>query len=134
MSPTSTLRTLRDSNSRGCSPPSAAEIENLTSGYALVSQEGFFSFVVAIRVEGVEPDSLLPAYLPILYGDLIEPAPGIARNVGGKDVLVITALGDDDQNVELFVYDQGDTLWMVQGPDDVVETTLENLPGPIGAE
>ena len=111
-----------------------AEIEDLTSGYALVSQEGFFAFVVAVRVEGVEPDSLLPAYLPILYEDLIEPTPGIARTIGGKDVVVIASLGDAGEDVELSVYDQGDTLWMVQGPDDVVETTLENLPRPTDDE
>ncbi len=108
-----------------------ADIEDMDSGYALVSQEDFFSFVVAIRVEGVEPGSLLPAYLPILLGDLIDPAT-ITANVGGKDVVVVSSMGSDDENVELFVYDQGNTLWMVQGPPDVIETTLENLPDPLG--
>lgn len=107
-----------------------ADIDDMVSGYALVSQEDFFSFVVGIRVEGIEPGSLMPAYLPILYDDLIDPT-GITGNVGGKDVVVIASVGNEDEYVELFVYDQGDTLWMVQGPKEVVETTLENLPDPI---
>lgn len=104
-----------------------AGVEDMDSGYALVSQEDFFAFVVAIRVSGAKPGSMLPAYLPILYGDLVD-ASGIAGEVGGKDVLVISSVGSNDEFVELFVYDQGDTIWMVQGPMDVVETTLDGLP------
>jgi len=110
-----------------------ADIGDMVSGYALVSQEDFFSFVVAIRIEGVEPGSLMPAYLPILFEDLVEPSV-VAGNVGGKNVVVIASLGDSDEYVDLFVYDQGDTLWMVQGPKDVVDATIENLPDPIGVE
>lgn len=104
-----------------------AEIDDMDSGYALVSRDDLFSFVVAIRVEGVEPGSLLPAYLPILLGDLQDPTPADAT-VGGKDVVVITSVGETDEAAELHVYDAGDTLWLVQGPDDVVEDTLEDLP------
>lgn len=104
-----------------------ADVEDMTSGYALVSQEDFFAFVVAIRIEGVEPGSLLPAYLPILYADLVEPS-GIAGAVGGKNVVIVSSVGNDDEYVALYVYDAGDTIWMVQGPEDVVQTTLENLP------
>jgi hypothetical protein len=107
-----------------------AEVEDMTSGYALVSQEGFFSFVVAIRIEGVEPGTLLPAYLPLLYQDLEDPQ-GISGRISGKDVIIVASLGNDDEYVELYVYDEGDTVWMVQGPVDVVETTLANLPGPL---
>ncbi len=110
-----------------------AEIDDMVSGYALVSQSDFFSFVVAIRIDGVEPGTLLPAYLPILYDDLVEPE-GLAANVGGKDVIVIASIGNEEEYVELFVYDEGDTVWMVQGPQDVVEATLENLPDPLPAE
>mgnify|MGYP001828001469 CR=1 FL=1 len=110
-----------------------AEIDDMVSGYALVSLEDFFSFVVAIRIDGVEPGTLLPAYLPILYGDLEDPD-GLAANVGGKDVVVIASIGNQEEYVELFVYDEGDTVWMVQGPQDVVEVTLENLPDPLPAE
>lgn len=106
-----------------------ADIEDMTSGYALVSQEDFFAFVVAIRIDGVDPGSILPAYLPILDADLVEPA-GIVGRVGDKDVLIISSIGSNDEPVELYVYDQGDTIWMVQGPTDVVETTLGNLPEP----
>ncbi len=107
-----------------------ADIEDMVSGYALVSQEDFFSFVVAIRIDGVEPGSLLPAYLPTLYEDLVDPT-GIAGNVGGKNVVVVSSIGNEDEYVALYIYDQGDTLWMIQGPDDVVETTLENLPDAV---
>jgi hypothetical protein len=108
-----------------------ADIEDMVSGYALVSQEDFFSFVVAIRIDGVEPGSLLPAYLPTLYEDLVDPT-GIAGNVGGKNVVVVSSVGTDDEYVALYIYDQGDTLWMIQGPDDVVEVALEDLPDAIG--
>lgn len=107
-----------------------ADIEDMVSGYALASQEDFFSFVVGIRVKGVAPGSLLPAYLPILYEDLEEPS-SLAGNVGGRNVVVITSIGDADEFVELYVYDAGDTLWMLQGPVSVVEDTLENLPDPL---
>ena len=43
----------------------------------------------------------------------------------------MVALGAEDQVVPLYVYDEGDTLWLVQGPEDVVEVTLENLPDPM---
>jgi hypothetical protein len=106
-----------------------ADIEDMDSGYALVSVDDFFAFVVAIRVAGVETGSLLPAYLPTLLGDLVD-ASSVTRNVSGKDVVVISSLGTDDEFVELFVYDQGDTVWMVQGPEDVIEVTLDGLPDP----
>ncbi len=106
-----------------------AHIEDLVSGYALVSQDDLFSFVVAIRVAGAEPGTLLPAYLPILYGDLVDPSVADG-NAGGKEVTIISSSGDDDETVELYVYDQGDTLWMLHGPIDVVESTLEKLPVP----
>jgi hypothetical protein len=110
-----------------------ADVSDMVSGYALVSQEGFFSFVVAIRVEGVTPGTLLPAYLPILYEDLDDPQSVVGR-MGGKDVTVITSIGSDDEYVELYVYDEGDTIWMLQGPSDVVEVTLANLPDPLSVE
>jgi hypothetical protein len=104
-----------------------AGIEDMVSGYALVSQEDFFAFVVGIRIEGVEPGSLLPAYLPTLLQSLVEPttSPGTE---GGKDVLVITSIGEGDEPVDLYVYDEGDTIWMVQGPDDVAAIALRDLP------
>jgi len=102
-------------------------IEDMTSGYALVSQEDFFAFVVGVRLDGAEPGAMLPAYLPILYEDLVDPT-GQAGSLGGKDVVVITSEGDDGDYVALYVYDEGDTIWMVQGPEDVVERALEGLP------
>jgi hypothetical protein len=48
--------------------------------------------------------------------------------MGDKEVMVITTSGEADENVDLYVYDAGDTLWMVQGPDDVVEVALADLP------
>ena len=107
-----------------------AEIDDMVSGYALVSQDDFFSFVVAIRVDGIDPGSLLPAYLPILYDDLEDPQ-GMTGQVGGKDVIVIASLGEDDEYVELYVYDEGDTVWLLQGPSDVVENALSSLPDPL---
>ncbi len=106
-----------------------ADIADMDSGYALVSQDDLFSFVVAIRVWGVEPGALLPAYLPTLYGDLVDPSASPGR-VGGKDVLVISSVGDDGEYVDLTAYDQGDTIWLLQGPPDVVETAVANLPAP----
>jgi hypothetical protein len=104
-----------------------AQIEDMESGYALVSQEDFFSFVVAIRVHGAERGTLLPAYQPILSAGLHEPTID-TRVMGDKEVMVITTSGEADENVDLYVYDAGDTLWMVQGPDDVVEVALADLP------
>jgi hypothetical protein len=106
-----------------------ADIEDMDSGYALVSLDDFFAFVVAIRVAGVEPGSLLPAYLPTLLDDLVD-ASSVTANVSGKDVVVISSVGADYEYVDLYVYDQGDTIWMVQGPEDVVEVTLDGLPDP----
>ena len=100
--------------------------EDMTSGYALVSQEDFFAFVVGVRLDGAERGTMLPAYLPILYEDLVDPT-GQAASVGGKDVVVISSEGDAGDYVALYVYDQGDTIWMVQGPEDVVEGVLEAL-------
>jgi hypothetical protein len=101
----------------------------MVSGYALVSQEDFFSFVVAIRIDGIEPGTLLSAYLPMLYDDL-DDAQGIDGRIGDKDVVIISSVGDDGEYVDLHVYDEGDTIWMLQGPGDVIETTLSNLPEP----
>lgn len=110
-----------------------AETEDLVSGSALVSQEDYFAFIVGIRVDGAEPGTLLPAYLPILLADL-EDASSTEDQVGGRDVTVVTSVGDDDEYVPLYVYDQGDTLWMVQGPSDIMASTLESLPDPLPAE
>ncbi len=110
-----------------------AETEDLVSGYALVSQEDYFAFIVGIRVDGVEPGTLLPAYLPILLADL-EDASSTVDQVGGRNVTVVTSVGDDDEYVALYVYDQGDTIWMVQGPSDIMASTLESLPDPLPVE
>lgn len=102
-------------------------IEDMTSAYALVSQSDFFSFVVAVRLDGAQPGSVLPAYLPILMGDLIEPSAeeGV---FGGKPVTIILSEGTDREIVPLYVYANGDTVWILQGPDDVVAFALEDLP------
>ena len=104
-----------------------ASADDLSSGYALVSLDDLFAFTFAVRVEGAEAGTLLPAYLPILLGDLVEPSTAEAM-VEGKDVLVITTKGDAGEDVDLYVYDAGDTVWMVQGPDDVVASVLAGLP------
>lgn len=110
-----------------------AEIEDMVSGYALVSQEDLFAFVVGIRVDGAEPGSLLPAYLPILTADLEDPATTSDR-IGGRDVTVISSVGEADEYVDLYLYDQGDTIWIVQGPSDVSTLALEDLPDPLTAD
>jgi hypothetical protein len=110
-----------------------ADVTDMVSGYALVSLEDFFAFVVAIRIDGVEPGTLTPAYLPILYDDLINPE-GIAGEMGGKDIIVIASVGNEDEYVELYLYDEGDTIWMLQGPSDVVELALEKLPNALPAD
>lgn len=104
-----------------------ASIEDMTSGYALVSQEDFFAFVVAVRVDDAEPGNLLPAYLPILVAGLSDPTTAPVT-LGGKDILVISSEGSDGDYVDLYVYDAGDTVWMVQGPEDVAEQALAALP------
>jgi len=53
---------------------------------------------------------------------------GRSESLGGKEVLIISSEGDGADYVDLYVYDEGDTIWMVQGPEDVVERTLEDLP------
>jgi len=107
--------------------------EDMVSGYALVSQEDFFAFVVGVRVDGVEPGTLAPAYLPLLIGNLVDPAESVGR-MGGKEVTTISSLGEGNEYVELYVYDEGDTVWMVQGPRDVADVTLEKLPDPLPSE
>lgn len=106
-----------------------ARIEDMDSGYALVSTDDTFAFVVAIRVRGVRPGTLLPAYLPILLADLVDPSTMTAAD-GGKEVVIIASLGEDDEYVDLTAYDQGQTIWLLQGPEDIVTATLENLPDP----
>lgn len=110
-----------------------AEVDDLVSGYALVSQEGFFTFVVAIRVDGVESGTLWPAYQPVLFDDL-EDASAEEASIGGKDVTVVTSVGEEGEYVELHVYDEGDTIWMLQGPFDVVEATITDLGFPLSAD
>lgn len=102
-------------------------VDDMTSGYALVSQEDFFSFVVAVRLDGARPGSALPAYLPILMAGLIDPQTE-AATLGGKDVFVITSEGNEGELVELYVYEATDTVWMVQAPIDVAGFVLEDLP------
>ena len=106
-----------------------AGIEDMDSGYALVSTDDVFAFVVAIRVEGAPAGGLLPAYLPILLQDLVDPSTTTSTS-GGKQVLVISSIGDGGEYVELSAYDQGDTIWLLQGPADIVEVALEGLPEP----
>ena len=110
-----------------------AEPVDLVSGYALVSQEDFFAFVFGVRVDGVEPGTLAPAYLPILLEGLIDPAESSER-LGGKAVTTISSVGEGDEYVELYVYDEGDTVWMVQAPRDVADLALSSLPEPLDAE
>lgn len=110
-----------------------ADPEDMVSGYALVSQEDFFAFVFGVRVDGVEPGTLAPAYLPILVGNLVDPAESVGH-IGDREITTITSVGEGNEYVELLVYDEGDTVWMVQGPRDVAETTLLGLPDPLGSE
>lgn len=104
--------------------------EDLVSGYALVSVDDLFAFVVALRVDGVTPGALAPAYLPILADGLIDPS-SLETELGGKDVTMISSVGADDARAELYVYDEGDTVWMIQAPADVAERTLASLPAPM---
>jgi hypothetical protein len=107
-----------------------AEVDDMVSGYALVSTDELFAFVVALRVDGVEPGTLGAAYLPILLSDLDGPTSTMVE-IGGKDVTTITTIGENGEDVELYVYDEGDTIWIVQAPSDVAETTIETLPPPL---
>jgi hypothetical protein len=104
-----------------------SSIEDITTAYAFAAVDGFFAFVVAVRIVGVEEGALLPAYLPILRGDLTEPVeePG---KLAGRELLVITSVGNEGESVPLYVYDGGDTIWMLQGPEDVVARVLVSLP------
>ena len=102
----------------------------MVSGYALVSQEDLFAFVVGLRIDGVEPGSVAPAYMPLLIGNLVDPTTSEAE-LGGKEVTVISSLGEGDDYVELYVYDEGDTIWMVQAPQDLAESTMADLPAPL---
>jgi hypothetical protein len=102
-------------------------VDDMTSGYALVSQTDFFSFVFAVRLHGAAPGTVLPAYLPILIANLIDPTIEEVRS-GNKDVLVITSEGEEREPVRLTVYEVNDTVWLLQGPDDVVEFALGDLP------
>ena len=110
-----------------------AEPADMVSGYALVSQEDFFAFVFGVRVDGVKPGTLAPAYLPILLEGLIDPAESSER-LGGKEVTTISSVGEGNEYVELYVYDEGDTVWIVQAPRDVADLALASLPGPLDAE
>ncbi len=107
-----------------------AEVEDMVSGYALVLQDDFYAFVVALRIDGAAPGTVARAYMPILLGGLVEPT-SMEEAVAGKDVTVISSLDEDGVSLELYVYDEGDTVWMIQGPLDVVEATIEHLPEPI---
>ena len=110
-----------------------ADVEDLVTGYALVSNEAVFAFVVAVRVEGVTPGTLLPAYLPILLGGLEDPTTAPAR-IGDKEVLVVSTVGEDGEPAELYVYDEGDTVWIVQASRTVAESTLADLPAPLAVD
>jgi hypothetical protein len=101
-------------------------VDDMTTAYALSSVDDFFAFVVAMRLEGATAGTVLPAYLPILLADLIDPVTR-EQAVGDKTALVITSEGTDREPVELFVYDAGDTIWMAQGPSDVVFFVFEDL-------
>lgn len=107
-----------------------ADVGDMVSGYALVSQEDLFAFVVGLRIDGVEPGSVAPAYMPLLIGNLVDPTTSEAE-LGGKEVTVISSLGEGDDYVELYVYDEGDTIWMVQAPQDLAESTMADLPAPL---
>ena len=110
-----------------------ADVEDLVTGYALVSNEALFAFVVAIRVEGATPGTLLPAYLPILLGGLEDPEITPTR-LGDKEVLVVSTVGADGEPAELYVYDEGDTVWIVQAPRAIAESTLADLPAPLAVD
>jgi hypothetical protein len=111
----------------------AADVEDLVTGYALVSTEALFAFVVAVRVEGATPGTLLPAYLPILLGGLEDPGTTPAR-LGDKEVLVVSTVGAEGEPAELYVYDEGDTVWIVQAPRTIAESTLADLPAPLAVD
>ena len=110
-----------------------ADPEDMVSGYALVLREDFSAYVVGVRVDGAEPGTLLPAYLPILIDDL-EDATTSSDSIGGREVTVVSSVGEEGEYVDLYLYDQGDTIWMVPGPGDVFDVTFENLPDPLATE
>lgn len=102
-------------------------IVDLTTAYAVAGADDFVAFVIGIRVAGAPDGSLLPAYLPILRRDLVDPheEPGM---LGGREVLVVTseATGGGPR-LSLHVVEDGDTLWLLQGPLAVVEDALLDL-------
>ncbi len=106
-----------------------ASIADMTSGDALVSQQDLFAFVVAVRIHDAAPRTLQPAGLPILLGGLVDPSTAPVTRAG-RDVLIISSDGANEDYVDRHVYDAGDTVWMMLGPDDVVERVLGALPRP----
>ena len=105
----------------------SASVDDLVSGYALVSNDDLFIFVVGIRIDGANATELVPIYLPTLMRGLVDPRVEQA-DIGGRSVEVITSTGAGDLEVPVHAFASDDTIWLVQGPEDLIEATVEALP------
>jgi hypothetical protein len=100
-------------------------VEDLTTALAFVATEELFAFVVAFRIAGAPEGTLLPTYLPLLLDDLSVTRQESGQ-LAGREVLVIHS-DEGDGEVPLYVVAVGDTVWLFQGPEDVVVAALEGL-------
>ncbi|CAN5740706.1 hypothetical protein BH23CHL8_BH23CHL8_12910 [soil metagenome] len=103
-------------------------VEDLTTALALVATEELFAFVVAFRIAGAPDGTLMPAYLPLLLDDL-QVTRQESGQLAGHDVLVVYS-DEGEGEVPLYIVAVGDTVWLFQGPEDVVIGALEGLTTP----
>jgi len=109
-----------------------ASIEDVTGVTASRTNEDFteFTFMVALRIAGVEPDRLLERTLP-LFDDFSDNPRQERVQVGVKDVVkdVVVLYDDDSPDSEpIHLYASGDTLWYIIAAEKDVTEALEQLP------
>lgn len=100
-------------------------VEDLTTALAFVATEELFAFVVAFRIAGAPEGTLLTNYLPLLLDDL-QVTRQATGELAGREVLVVYS-DEGEGEVPLYVVAVGDTVWLFQGPEDVVVAALEGL-------
>jgi len=101
-------------------------VEAMTMVTAVADDGTSFAFLGGIQVAGADAETLLQLYLLSLMGSMTSPYQELGE-IGGKTATMVMD-GDEPNSAPLFVYANGDTVWLILAEQSVVEDVFEQLP------
>jgi hypothetical protein len=103
-----------------------APVEDMTSVSAVAYDDDSFAFLAGLQIAGADQETLMQLYLTALIGSMISPYQELGE-IGGKTATLVIDEGELD-SAPVYVYGNGDTVWLIAAEEAVVEEVLRQLP------